>query len=93
MIVALEIARELQVEFDIYSDSTYTIKGLTEWMAGWKRKGWKTAGKKDVLNRDLWERMDLAYESVRGLVSIHKVKAHCGIEGNELADTLARPRS
>jgi len=94
MITALEIARELGEPFDIYSDSTYTIKGLTEWMAGWKRKGWRTAGNKgDVVNRDLWERMDSVYEEVKSIVSIHKVKAHCGIAGNELADRLAQPRS
>lgn len=72
---------------DLYTDSEYLRKGVTEWMAGWKARGWKTAAKKPVKNQDLWERLDslLAINQV----SFFWVKGHAGDPGNERADTLA----
>jgi len=72
----------------IYSDSKYVIQGITEWISGWKKRGWKNAAKKPVANQDLWEQLD-------ALVQIHQVswqwvKGHSGNEGNERADELAR---
>jgi ribonuclease HI len=71
----------------LFTDSTYLKKGITEWLAKWRAKGWKTAGKKDVKNRDLWEELDKA-------LAIHEVdwkwtKGHAGDRWNEVADELA----
>jgi ribonuclease HI len=74
----------------IYTDSTYVIQGITGWVHGWKRRGWKTAAGTDVLNRDLWERLD-ALVSARGprALSWHYVRGHVGIPGNERVDEIA----
>ena len=73
---------------DLHTDSTYVMKGITEWMAAWKARGWKTAAKKPVLNKDLWERLDAA--AARHDVRWHWVKGHSGVPENERADELAR---
>ncbi|WP_286219785.1 ribonuclease HI [Marinobacter apostichopi] len=72
---------------ELYTDSQYVRKGITEWMAGWKRNGWKTAAKKPVKNEDLWRELDT--EVARHEVNWHWVKGHAGIPDNELADELA----
>ena len=73
---------------DLYTDSEYVRKGITEWMKGWKARGWKTADKKPVKNQDLWQRLDDA--TTRHRINWHWVKGHAGIPDNERADTLAR---
>lgn len=75
------------VPIELYTDSTYVQKGITEWMEGWKAKNWKTAAKKPVKNKDLWQELD-AVVSQRN-VSFHWVKGHAGHPENERADTLA----
>lgn len=77
-----------RVPVTVYTDSTYVMKGVTEWMAGWKARGWKTAAKKPVKNRDLWEDLDAAL--VGHKVKWRWVKGHAGDPGNERADALAR---
>lgn len=72
---------------DLYTDSTYVKDGVTKWMDGWKTKGWKTAAKKPVKNRDLWEKMDL--ELQKHTIMWHWVKGHAGHPENERADQLA----
>ena len=74
----------------IHTDSTYVIKGIREWVHGWKRRGWKTATGSDVLNRDLWERLD-GLTSARGprTIAWHYVRGHVGIPGNERVDRIA----
>lgn len=72
---------------ELYTDSQYVRKGITEWMAGWKRNGWKTAAKKPVKNEDLWRELD--NEVARHTVNWHWVKGHSGNPDNELADELA----
>jgi len=69
------------------TDSTYVMKGLTEWMPNWKKRGWKTAAKKPVKNVDLWQRLDAAAQ--RHQVQWKWVKGHSGHDGNEIADELA----
>jgi len=69
------------------TDSKYDRQGMTEWLAGWKKKGWKTAAKKPVLNSDLW--MSLEAESERHQIHWEWVKGHSGHPQNELADSLA----
>ncbi len=72
----------------LYTDSQYVKNGVTDWITGWKRNGWKTAAKKPVKNKDLWEPLD-ALASARN-VTWKWVKGHAGDEGNEEADRLAR---
>ncbi len=72
---------------ELHSDSTYVLKGITEWMAGWKARGWKTGDKKPVKNEDLWKRLDQA--RLRHDVKWKWVKGHAGHELNEHADALA----
>jgi len=69
------------------TDSQYVRNGITQWMAGWKKRGWKTADRKPVKNRDLWERLDEAV--TRHDVHWHWVKGHSGHPENEMADRLA----
>ena len=72
---------------DLYTDSQYLRKGITEWLAGWKRNGWKTASRKPVKNQDLWQRLD--EEAARHEINWHWVKGHSGHPENERADQLA----
>ena len=72
---------------DLYTDSEYVMKGLNEWLPGWKQRGWKTAAKKPVKNQDLWQALDEA--NARHKVRWHWVKGHAGNDGNEYVDRLA----
>lgn len=86
---AIEALKALRrpVSASIYTDSQYLIKGLEQWLPAWKARGWQTAGKQPVKNRDLWELLDqLASEHQ---LSWHWVKGHAGNPGNTRADALA----
>ncbi len=72
----------------IVTDSTYVKDGITRWLAGWKRNGWRTAGKTPVKNADLWQALDAA--QARHKVRWEWVKGHAGHAENERADALAR---
>ncbi|MDZ7753079.1 MAG: ribonuclease HI [Gammaproteobacteria bacterium] len=72
----------------LYTDSQYVQKGISEWLANWKARGWRTAAKKPVKNEDLWRRLDAA--TARHAVSWHWVRGHAGHPENERADALAR---
>ena len=72
----------------LWTDSTYVIKGITEWIHGWKKRGWKKSDKKPVINSDLWMRLD-DLNRMRE-IEWKWVKGHAGVEGNERADELAR---
>jgi ribonuclease HI len=86
-IMALEaLTRPATVE--LHTDSQYLRDGISKWIHGWKRNGWKTSEKKPVKNADLWQRLDLALE--RHQVSWHWVRGHAGHDDNERADELAR---
>ncbi|GAB2968979.1 ribonuclease HI [Nocardioides montaniterrae] len=85
-IMALEkLNRESVVH--LYTDSTYVRNGITQWVAGWKRNGWKTSAKQPVKNEDLWRRLEEA--CARHQVEWFWVKGHAGNPDNELADQLA----
>lgn len=85
-IQALEaLKRPMSVE--LTTDSQYVRKGMLEWLANWKRNGWKTASKKPVKNAELWQRLDAACS--RHQVRWHWVKGHSGHPENERADVLA----
>ncbi|KPQ07952.1 MAG: ribonuclease HI [Rhodobacteraceae bacterium HLUCCA12] len=72
----------------ITTDSAYVKNGVTDWIHGWKRNGWRTAGKKPVKNADLWQRLDAT--QARHQVTWHWIKGHAGHPENERADELAR---
>jgi ribonuclease HI len=74
----------------LYSDSQYLRDGITKWINGWKRRGWRTADKQPVKNVDLWQRLDAA--SARHVVTWEWVRGHAGHPENERADALARTR-
>jgi ribonuclease HI len=71
----------------VYTDSQYVQKGISEWIHSWKRKGWKTADKKDVKNADLWRELDALAQQHE--VEWHWVRGHAGHPENERADALA----
>lgn len=71
----------------VYTDSEYVRRGIDEWLANWKRRGWKTAGRKPVKNQDLWRALDEAVSDHQ--VTWRWVKGHAGNPGNERADELA----
>lgn len=86
VIKALEALKK-PCDIQLYTDSSYVQKGITEWIHGWKKRGWKSSNKKPVKNDDLWKQLDC-------LVQDHQiewiwVKGHAGHEGNEMADQLA----
>ena len=86
-IQALE-AMKRPVELHLHTDSQYVKNGISQWIHGWKKNGWKTAGKDPVKNEDLWRRLD---ELVgRHKVTFHWIKGHAGHVENERADALAR---
>jgi ribonuclease HI len=86
---AIEALRALtrRCRVDLYTDSQYVRMGITEWLANWKRKGWKNAARKPVKNQDLWQVLDS--EAGRHEVHWHWVKGHSGHPENERADALA----
>ncbi|MBU6231303.1 MAG: ribonuclease HI [Patescibacteria group bacterium] len=71
----------------VHTDSSYLINGITKWLAGWKRNGWKTKAKEDVLNKDLW--LELSEAASGMTVSWRYVGGHIGIVGNERCDRIA----
>lgn len=76
------------VEITIVTDSAYVKNGVTEWIHGWKRNGWRTAGKDPVKNAELWQRLDAAQAMHK--VTWRWIKGHAGHAENERADALAR---
>jgi ribonuclease HI len=87
---ALQAIESPQTNIILYTDSTYLIKGITQWIWGWRAKGWKNAEGKDVANRDLWE--ELARQITRlkpSTVDWKYVRGHAGIPGNERCDQIA----
>lgn len=85
-IQALDSLRE-PCQVLLHTDSTYVMKGLTEWLPNWKRRGWRTADGKAVKNQDLWQKLDAACRQHK--IEWRWVRGHNGDPGNELADLLA----
>jgi ribonuclease HI len=85
-IMALE-ALKRPVTVHLFTDSTYVRNGITKWVIGWERNGWKTTARQPVKNVDLWQRLQAA--CARHEVEWHWVKGHAGVPDNELADELA----
>ena len=74
---------------DLYLDSQYVRQGITEWITGWKAKGWRTSTKQPVKNVDLWQKLDALVSGAGHRIEWHWVRGHAGHEGNERADALA----
>jgi ribonuclease HI len=74
-------------EVNLTTDSQYVLKGITEWISQWKRRGWRTAAKAPVVNVDLWQQLDELNQ--KHVVRWHWVKGHSGHPENELVDALA----
>ncbi len=74
-------------EIKLHTDSQYVLKGITEWISGWKARGWRTASKEPVKNVDLWQALDAACQTHQ--IDWIWVRGHTGNPGNELADQLA----
>ena len=73
----------------LHVDSQYVLKGMTEWLVGWKAKGWKTAAKQPVKNVDLWQQLHQVLNKQGHTIDWRWVKGHAGDPGNERADALA----
>lgn len=86
-IAALQALKE-PCAVELWTDSEYLRQGITEWLLGWKRRGWRTADKKPVKNEDLWRALDVA--AAPHEIRWHWLKGHAGHADNERCDTLAR---
>lgn len=98
MIKGLELVNEtikidsfVKNNLTIYTDSAYTLNGITNWINNWKLNGWQTSKKEPVKNKELWIRLDYLLEKTKENFDINfkKVKGHSGIKGNEIVDRLA----
>ena len=87
VIKALECLKGNKWPLEITSDSKYVLHGITEWIEGWKKRGWRSASKKPVLNVDLWKQLDVLVQAHE--INWHWVKGHSGHPENEMADQLA----
>lgn len=90
MTAAIEALEALKgpSDVDLFTDSSYLRGGITNWIKGWKKNGWRTAARKPVKNVELWQRLEQAEE--RHTVRWHWLKGHVGHDENERADELAR---
>jgi ribonuclease HI len=87
---ALELAAsQANAPVVVHTDSSYVINGITKWVHGWKRNGWVTKEKKDVLNKDLWVPLVEAVQSLPNGIAWEYVGGHVGIKGNERVDEIA----
>ena len=89
LLATIEALRAVKsgAHIELWTDSQYVQKGITEWIHNWKKKGWQTANREPVKNKDLWQALDT--EVMRHHVSWHWVKGHAGHVDNERADQLA----
>lgn len=90
-IEGLLAVKDEDAEIIIYTDSSYMINGITKWIRGWEQNGWQTKTKEDVLNKDLWQRLDLLLKEreAKGKLEWKKVKGHSDVLGNLRADAIA----
>jgi len=87
---ALRFVENISGPVHFYTDSTYVIRGITQWIWGWRKKGWKTADGKEVSNRDLWEELaGLVQARGKGSIEWKYSRGHIGIHGNERCDEIA----
>lgn len=91
VIEALRFINKLNSPVDFYTDSTYVIRGITQWIWAWKKKKWLTSEGQEVSNRDLWERLYALVmdRNTKGKINWHYSRGHAGIPGNERCDEIA----
>ncbi len=89
VIASLQALKDRPEGVAVYTDSTYVISGVTSWIKSWKRKGWKTADGKPVMNQDLWEALDALVSARAAGMEWHYVRGHMGSPGNERCDAIA----
>ena len=90
VIEALRALHGVEGTIELHADSTYVIQGITSWIHGWRRRGWRTAEGQPVLNRELWEALAVEVAGRgRGGIHWHYVRGHAEIPGNERADAIA----
>ena len=90
VIAALRAVRAMPDPIALHTDSTYVIRGITEWIRNWRRRGWRTAEGQPVLNRELWEELAaLVDERGRKGIAWHYVRGHAAVPGNARADEIA----
>jgi ribonuclease HI len=87
LMAAIRALEKASGDITVHSDSKYVIQGITEWVSNWKRNGWKTAGRKSVVNQGLWEELDTLASSLK--VRWVHVEGHSGHPGNERCDEIA----
>jgi len=91
IIAALSYAINSSTTIHIYTDSQYAINGITAWMHGWAKNGWKTKTGEDIKNKSLWQTLhSLMSERPKDSVTFHHVRGHVGVAGNERVDDIAR---
>lgn len=86
---ALEYLKDSASDITIYTDSAYLINGVTKWIYGWEKNGWKTSTKTDVENKDIWMLLAQDVRRIKAKLSWEKIKGHAGVPGNERADEIA----
>lgn len=86
---ALRHGSHKDADIVLYTDSRYVINGITKWVKGWEQGGWVTKNKKDVLNKDLWEKLIAVVRARSGKINWEYVGGHVGIAGNERVDEIA----
>ena len=91
MIAVIEALKALKrpCQVILHLDSQYVLKGITEWLPGWKARGWRTASKEPVKNADLWQELDALVQGSGHRIDWRWVRGHAGDPGNERADALA----
>lgn len=88
-IEAMKLIRIKDGTFTIRTDSSYVMTGITEWIIGWKRKGWRTAKGDPIKNKELWVELDTLHSELKSRLKWEKVKGHSGDWGNDYADMMA----
>lgn len=88
---ALRFVQDIKMPVHFYTDSTYLIRGITQWIWGWKKSGWKTADGKEVSNKDIWEGLAKVVQArgTEGKIDWRYSRGHIGIPGNERCDRIA----
>lgn len=82
-------SQDISLEINIYTDSVYVIRGITQWIFGWKKRSWKNNENEEISNQDLWQELDRVVTRLKNKLNWKYVKGHAGVPGNERCDQLA----
>lgn len=89
VIEALMLARSFEGEIRLFADSTYVLHGIKTWVAGWRRRGWKTSTGEPVMNRELWEALWALTEELKGRLALSYIRGHTGHPAHDRIDQIA----